>query len=269
MKILFSLPLLILLVLRSSEIPAQVVPQKSAINCDSSIVNNITEVIITNLDTIKTEYYKINAFKDYPFQTASLFILSGVMLNDWQITNIQNRLGLKLNQNDLIADLNSLQILHYKNRIEKIGKYNFGIYGAYTENLNFITINKNQMENVFQNTFIDSISTVKEKLLNELIRYASEEDFFLSDNKVAGFNELGLMQREIVSIPMLTLDDYNSLYNVASIITDDLAGLLKKEKNKKVIVNYSELIAAVTNRLIEFGYIKIPAPRNFIYIITE
>ncbi|MDZ7767383.1 MAG: hypothetical protein U5K00_23700 [Melioribacteraceae bacterium] len=263
------MPLLIILVLPSSKVPAQNVPQKNVINCDSSIVNNITEVIITNLDTIKTEYYKINAFKDYPFQTASLFILSGVMLNDWQITNIQNRLGIKLSPNDSAADLDSLQIPLYKNRIKKIGKYNFGIYGAYTDNINFITISKNQMEKVFQNPFNDSVSTVKEKLLNELIRYASEEDFFLSDKKVAGFNELGLMQREIVSIPMLTLDDYNSLYNVASIITDDLAGLLNKEKNKKALVNYNELIAAVTNKLIEFGYIKIPAPRNFNYIITE
>jgi hypothetical protein len=97
----------------------------------------------------------------------------------------------------------------------------------------------------------------------------------LTENKIAGFNELGLMQREIMSIPILTKGDYISLHNIASIITEDLIKLLKRKNggspsaDNKFLINYKKLADDVTNKLIEYGYIKIPAPRNFNYIVLE
>lgn len=234
---------------------------------DSNLVNQITGLIIDNLDSIKTEYYKIDAFKNYPFQTASLFILSCVMLNQQQF---ENNTGV---QNDLY---NSSRIpAAYKTKSQKIGKYNFCLYGSYTDSLNFITINKIQLENIFQISVSDDLVIEKEKLLDELIKYSKENDFYLTENKTAGFNELGLMQREIMSIPILTKKDYNSLHNITSIITEDLIKLLKGKNSgfpstgNKFWITYKKLADDVTNKLIESGYIKIPAPRNFNYIVLE
>lgn len=234
---------------------------------DSNFVNQITGLIINNLDSIKAEYYKIDAFENYPFQTASLFILSGVMLNQQQF---ENNAGV---QNDLY---NSSRIaVAYKTKSQKIGKYNFCLYGSYTDSLNFITINKIQLENIFQISVSDHLIIEKEKLLDELIKYSRENDFYLTENKTAGFNELGLMQREIMSIPILTKKDYCSLHNIASIITEDLAKLLKGKNNRfpsaanKFLIAYKKLADDVTNNLIKFGYIKIPAPRNFNYVVLE
>lgn len=278
MKLLCRLPLLVLLIFLSNEVPAQGSSQKSIAPCDSSsVVNSITELIATNLDTIKAEYYKINAFKDYPFQTASLFILSGVLLNDWQLALMKDRTEHKdsISFTDFSRDSSI-----YKNRIENIGKYYFGLYGRYTEQTCFITIDKNQLGNIFQISVSESLVREKENLLDDLMRYSKDENFFLPENKIAGFNELGLMQREIVSIPILTKKDYNSLYNVSSIITYDLIKITEKCLGKRpsnndsssandYINSYKRLSAQVTEKLIELGYIKIPGPRNFNYIIVD
>lgn len=234
---------------------------------DSNLVNQITGLIVNNLDSIKTEYYKIDAFKNYPFQTASLFILSGIMLNQQQF---ENTAGV---QNDLCNS--SRTDAAYKTKSQKIGKYNFYLYGEYTDSLNFITINKIQLENIFQISVSGNLIIEKEKLLDELIKYSKENDFYLTENKIAGFNELGLMQREIMSIPILTKGDYISLHNIASIITEDLIKLLKRKNggfpsaDNKFLITYKKLADDVTNKLIEYGYIKIPAPRNFNYIVLE
>ena len=235
--------------------------------CDSNLVNQITGLIINNLDSIKTEYYKIDAFKNYPFQTASMFILSGIMLNQQQFENIAGMQNHLYNSSRITAT--------YKTTNQKIGKYNFYLYGAYTDSLNFITINKIQLENIFQISVSDDLIIEKEKLLDELIKYSKDSDFYLTDNKTAGFNELGLMQREIMSIPILTKKDYISLHNITSIITEDLIKLLKRKNggfpsaDNKFLITYKKLADDVTNKLIEFGYIKIPAPRNFNYIVLE
>ena len=253
---------------------------------DSSLVNQLSRLIIENLDTIKTEYYKINAFKDYPFQTASLFVLSNVMLNEWQLPAISSLLYNKTDspkRYNQELDFYSSKLGEYKHVIKKLGKYYYGLYGKETGNTNFITINKEELQSIFA---IDAanVDKTKELLLDKLIRYSEDDNFFLDENLVAGFNELGLMQREIMSIPKLNVNDREALYGLSAIIENDLLNLLenhlpglkedysKSDQTSKKPFNdhfkkwYMSILSQTTENLIELGYIKVPTPRNFNFI---
>ena len=52
--------------------------------------DNVSEMIIEILPEIKKEYAELKGFKHIDFSRASLFILSNVMLDNWQINNVEN-----------------------------------------------------------------------------------------------------------------------------------------------------------------------------------
>lgn len=260
---------------------------------ESDLADSISQLIIDNIAQIKNEYHKIGVFENYPFQTASLFVLSNVMLNHWQLGHLQKALFAKdsfdlsilFDNYDEVIICDSLN--YFDNLFIKIGKYYYGLYGNHLNDENFITISKEELEAKFGLSSEENLNFAKENLLDELIKYNNELDYQISDQNIAAFNELGLMQREIMSIPVLSQSEYDSLYNVASIITDDLIMLLDNKKEELIdnwesinhdnavsfkqyfICWYKQVVAKVTNQLIDIGYIKIPVARNFNYVIIH
>ena len=151
----------------------------------------------------------------------------------------------------------------YIHRLERIGNFKFGIYGNETENVNFLTIGDEETAKIFSLNTTDELSVSKVELLKQLLDYAAITDYQLDENLISGFNELGLMQREIASIPIIKQEDLPLLRGLAAIITKELLQLLKTEK-----VNcYKNLVRDVTDLLIDEGYIKIPVHRNFNFVI--
>ncbi|MCZ7602722.1 MAG: hypothetical protein M5R37_07635 [Melioribacteraceae bacterium] len=264
--------------------------QNELINIDQ-ISNKIVGIIAGNLDEIKKEYHKIEVFKNYPFQTASLFVLSNVMINHWQANLLRNEFFASDSMNSSIIKQNFSEINFadstslYNNVFMRIGKYYYGVYGNRFDVQNFLSINNDDIELMFDIKINEDQLKTKEYLLDELIKYNNELEYQLSKQMIAAFNELGLMQREIMSIPVLTMNEYNALYNVANIITDELVILLQDYKNEWFIEwgnqntdtpitflhyffeRYNLVVTETTNKLIDLGYIKVPVPRNFNYVI--
>lgn len=260
-------------------------PKNFEIKIDEEISGAVFELVVNNSDNIKTEYQKISAFKNYPFQPASLFILSDVLLNRRQIENIRKS-SAKLFEDCETTTVDYVDSLNlFQNHVMKIGKYTFVIYGNQTNNINFISIQNDELESIFEIDSINNLIETKELLLDQLIRYSNEEDYKLPGKYIAGFNQLGLMQREIMSIPVLSTEESDTLFNISSIITEDLVKILNDARDE-ILKSYSNstlkkrlsfneyfclwnqvLIRDITNKLIETGYVTIPASRNFNYIL--
>lgn len=250
-------------------------------NVSDTEINEVCELIIENLDTIRTEYQKIEALQDYPFQTASLFTLSNVMLNHWQLKIIGDKFFENSKNVEFTFDSNNF----YTNQLTRLGKYNYGLYGNQLNNINFITIDSGELKNIFSIEITESVIKTKEYLLDELFTYFKEEEYKLSQNKIDGFNELGLMQREIISILVLTEKDDELLTQLASIISKNLIKFLNDNKSKISLsygsshnhknisfheyfyLWYQSLIREVTDRLINLGFIKTPFAGNFNYVV--
>ncbi len=251
---------------------------------DDVLAETITNLIVENIDTIKAMYYKVEGLKNYPFQTASLFVLGDVMMLSHQLDKINFTLFKKsIVNNSFGASAYDSTVLTTKQA--SFGKYEYCVFGNQTNNINFITIDRTQLETIFNIEVKTTITETKELLLDELICYSKEERYNLPTNLIDGFNELGLMQREIMSIPVLTKYDYTELLNVSAIIENRLIYVLEKNYDKvyeqyynssfEQVFSFQEyfnlwcnyLSTNITNRLIDLGYIKIPAPRNFNYII--
>ena len=285
---MFHIPRLVLAVLLLLSFNCNVIAQsnKSSLKfeIDPQLVEQITNLVVNNIDTIKIEYSKTEGLRCHPFAPASLFVLSDVCLANWQLENINQSIFKTAYSNGLTSE-NSRNI--FEQRTEKIGKYLFGIYGNRLCNINFSSLDKRTIQSVFGISPENSLEKTKEHLLDELIQYSVEYSYRLPQNLIDGFNELGLIHREIMSTPVLTNADNNALFNIAGIITVDLISILERQQSKvkssyaqrsrKQDISYQEyfnawdksLVKEATNMLVDLGYIKIPTPRNFIICLDD
>lgn len=216
-----------------------------------SLSRVMSGIAIDRKGKIQEAYSKINSLKNIPFEDASLFIMSNVIHNFWQMKFIEekflkslpphrgiNRYYLSIQENNSANQLEPFGL--YKNYFFRSGEKTLGSYGNSKPNL------------VLPQTDIDEIA-----------------------------------QNRKNKIPVLSKDDQKKLYELSSIVTQDLISYLERYRTffEKQYLNsvyrdqttfrewfvwvYQFIITETTNTLIKKNYIKVPAEQNKFFVLVN
>jgi len=203
----------------------------------------IAEIIASKTPEIKRHYETLGAFEGIPFQDASLLILSNVVLDNWQIDNIEKTFikaerTARHGKNYYFAirekvgegDLESFGI--YGNSIRSFGNIRVGIYGNRRLGRNFITLTEKQLIELFGMPAEHPVNEFKAQLLEELVQLAEEPEFSVDTNHKDGFNHLGLMNGSRLGVPIVRKDDYFQLGAIAYRASEDIISVLEAHKDR-------------------------------------
>ncbi len=272
---------------------------------DSKIfADSVSEMIIEILPEIKKEYAKLKGFKHIDFSRASLFILSNVMLDNWQINKVENTfLKAERTSRNNMNYYFSFQEKRNNNKREAFNIYGntsgmygnifslvlgramiFGLYGNERGGINFNTLTKKQLQEWFGMEETENIKSFKKELLRKLLKLSNNPNYKMQDTYKQGFNKIDMMEENILTIPVFSLSDNKKLNKIANLITNNLIDLFEKnrdilEKNYQNSSYYNEITfeecfiwwyhffyTEVTEILISKDYIKRPATGVFPYI---
>ena len=262
------------------------------------LVHKMTYLITRALPSIKGRYDEIEGMRGISFQDASLLIVSDVLLDNWQIRNVEARI---LNSERPLRNgmhyYYSIQEKRPGDPIEAFGIYgnmnsgfgsaSVGIYGNQRQGLNFITIDKPQLIDWFGMGTEEDPWKFKQKLVDALIRISGHTDAALSARELKGFEKLGFVDNGKLRIPILHENDQRQLSEIAGLITNDLVALLEKQRDKLIrsyrrssyahevtfqeyaIWWYHFFYTGVTDVLINQGFITKPASGVFTYLNSQ
>ncbi|MFD3157284.1 hypothetical protein ACFIJ5_10550 [Haloimpatiens sp. FM7330] len=262
----------------------------------NEIVYKVAKLIQDKFDKIKEETYKFQCLKQFNFNELSIFILSDVLLDSIQIDNVE-RIFLKTERTkrngmnyyySLQEKYNHIQkeaLGIYGNMFRYYGDIAFGLYGNNRNGINFHTINKAHLEMHLGSLEFESVSDIKQYLLEELIKCYYEKNYKLDKNIVNVFNSLSIMKGNRIDVPILSKNEFYRLNNIADIIKNGYINILEKSR-KSIYYNYNNstysqeisfeeyfiwwyhlLYSKVTDLLIERSIIKKPITDNFSYVV--
>lgn len=247
---------------------------------DSGLVEQATALVQRMLPQLRQQYARLSCASAVPFEDASLFLLSDVLLDNWQIRQVEN-LVLKAErplrqggrfyyalQEDVPGDgLEAFAI--YGNHVRTYGPYVLGVYGNRREDNphNFHLLTKEQLERISgADETPGSLEERKQKLLQRI--------------------QGGAVFEEIGPVLVLSRDDVKSLESMAQPLTADLVRLLqqhRKELESRYAASpyrdevtfeeyfiwwYHLFYTAVTERLREAGDVRIPAAGIATYLVV-
>jgi hypothetical protein len=246
---------------------------------------------------IKSYYKELSSFSGISFENASFLILSNVVLDNWQINNIE-KLFLK-KERTLRHGLNYYHSLQEQKPGEE--KESFGIYGnqmwghgqlmigVYGNNrlasTNLLTLGETDFAELFGVQSEEPLSETRGRILEALVGHAKEPDYQLNPNFKNGFNALGIMSGDEVKIPILDRSDYEELKILAALVTNDLIGVLENHRTlledvytesvyadeitleEYLIWWYHFFYSEVTEILAGKGYINIPVSGVTTYVV--
>jgi hypothetical protein len=265
---------------------------------DNKLVNETIQIILSKMLQIKKRYKKIDGLKNIDFSDASLLLLSNVILDNWQIRNIErlilNKPRTKRNGMNYYY---SIQENEYNKSCEAFGifgnsyiSYNdigFALYGNQREKVNFRNLSTEKLIELFKINKDKEHILIKEHLLDEFVKYSQDVNYKLSDAYKNGFESLGFIKNNKFIIPILYQKDILKLSEIAALFTDDLSKLLAAHvndlKKKYNASNYSREISfeeffiwwyhlyytKVTDELISMNYIKKPESGVFTYLVIN
>ncbi|MBD3287274.1 hypothetical protein GF337_00585 [candidate division KSB1 bacterium] len=260
------------------------------------VAPEFAEIIIHKIPDIKNQVDKIDALKKHSFSSLSFLILSNVLMDNWQIDNIESKF-LKAerplrNGKHFYFSLQERSENEYKepfgiygNEMKSYGNIMVGIYGNQRYAKNFINLNKNDLNELFGMSELDDIDQFKHNLLEELIRQNANPEYPMEEICSSGFNKIGLMAGDSPAIPILSRRDYSRISKIAGLITNELIRFLEQKKHQ-IMTTYQNsryeneitfeeyfiwwyhfFYTKVTNLLAAKGFIEIPKSGYTTYII--
>lgn len=264
----------------------------------TDIVSETKRIIKLYSDKIVSRTQSIESLKNHNFDDISLLIMSNVILDNWQIRNIEKEfigrsrterhgkqyyLSFQEKRKD---DTEALGI--YGNQMKSYGDYYVGLYGNKRENMNFVTLSKSELEEIFDlsDKKHKDVKAIKAELLDQFYSVQTgKAEFKISEQ--SGFELLGMLRNKSSAIPVFTESEYEELFEVAEIIKQPLVSLLKNNKAKLKehfeLSEYSSEITfeeyliwwyhiyytEVTDHLIQENIIQLPDAYNAMYIIKK
>jgi hypothetical protein len=255
----------------------------------------VTRLIVTKLPEIRKRYDEIEGLRGVPFQRASLLILSNVLLDNWQIRNVEKRfLGAERPLRNGMHYYYSIQekvkgdpteaFGIYGNMNSGYGSASVSLYGNQRQGLNFITIEKPQLKEWFGMDDSEDIWKFKQKLVEEVLRLSINTNDAVSEQHEKGFEKLGFIENGKLSVPIFHKGDEKRLSEIGGLITDELIRLLEKRRRElekgyrksaySQEVSFEEygiwwyhfFYTDITENLIAKGYITRPATGVFTYL---
>jgi len=199
-------------------------------------------IVLKHLPDVIKKYDELEGFKEIPFSGASLLILSDVLLDAWQINDIE-RLFLKKERTprngmnyyfsfqEKLKDQNVEAFGIYGNAYRTYGNLVFGLYGnARNMGANFMTISKNELTEWFGMDEQEDIRKFMGNLLQELVRLVENPGYKIKDTFQTGFEKLNMMNSGKLSIPVIYPGDNKKLIEMKDLVTNDLLQFLEEKK---------------------------------------
>jgi hypothetical protein len=256
-----------------------------------------SEMIANRVPEIKAYYKGLEPFHGIPFQDASLLILSDVVLDNWQINNVEQlflkkertlRHGMNyyhsLQEKGKETDKESFGI--YGNQMWGHGKLTVGVYGnKRLTSRNVLTLNETDFRDLFGVQNGATITECRGRVLEALVRHAREPGYRLEPGFRRGFNVLGIMKGDNITIPILDRGDYEDLKSLAALVTSQLVSVLEDHRQllqetyaesvyaeeitfeEYVIWWYHFFYSEVTDILIREGQMEIPRSGVATYVV--
>ncbi|MEE8241796.1 MAG: hypothetical protein V3R16_11055 [Nitrospirales bacterium] len=264
-----------------------------------SLLEEAAELVVRHLPEVQRRYAEINGFRHVPFESASLLILSDVLLDNWQINAVErgflkaerplragNRYYYSIQEKAPLDSTEAFGI--YGNQYRQYGPVTVGVYGNQRTNnpLNFLTLGRDQLEQLFE-TRPDTVRVFKQELLKNVVEAAHGAHSRLSPRYHAGLKALGWERRGQIVVPVLDEEASAALSSMADLVTDDLLALLERYRpavtqayegspySREVTFEeyfiwwYHLFYTAVTDRLIAQGYIANPASGITTYLMVS
>jgi hypothetical protein len=219
------------------------------------MIQETANSIERNLPIIKSEIQAISSLKEFSFEQLSLLILSDVLLDNWQIENVEN---------DFLN----------KERTKRHGKNYYASFQAKTKN------DSVEAFGVFGNQIEDTLNFSICRYGN--IRYAKQ---------IVAKNEELKMQfiknRKAFNYPIIDTLTYKALQKIANFYKQDLIKILDKNKrtlyenykNSKYFkeISFEEYFiwlyhiyyTGVTDELIKRNVITLPEEKVSFYVLTN
>ncbi len=204
-----------------------------------SLGHEMSLIAIDRLAKIEEAYRKIPAFKNIPFEDASLFILGNVIHNYWQMQEIEEK------------------YLKAEPPYRGLNRY----YSAILENPGN---SKNKSLEIFTNKF---------QSIENYIAGCYGIELAKTDSIVTRAELKGIPKKQTPGVPLIGIEDSKKLMSLAQIISPDLLNYLEKNRTLfvKLYLNsvykdqttfrewfvwyYQFIITQVNNTLMEKGYI--------------
>ena len=188
-----------------------------------SIAKPFSEIIANKLPEIKMYYNELECFEGISFEDASFLVISDVILDNWQINNIERlflqsdrpaRHGMNyyhsLQEKAKENDKEAFGI--YGNQMWGYGNIQIGIYGnKRSTSVNFLTLKKKDLIDLFSMPENTSVSDFKGSLLEAIVQYSGSYDYSMDETSKEGFNRLNLMDGDKLRIPVMNRNDYIAL----------------------------------------------------------
>jgi hypothetical protein len=261
------------------------------------LVAQAAAVIEEHLSEVRARYAGIDAFRGIPFEDASLLILSDVLLDNWQINEIERRVvGAERPLRAGSRYYYSMQEVApwrdgeafgiYGNQMGGVGDWLIGVYGnrRRSDNLQIATA---RLRALFGAGGPEGADEYQRYLVDALARSAADPQREAPPELREGFEAVGVARDGRVLVPVLSDADQTALDGLAAIVEDDLVALLQdarpdleavyRESPYAQEITFEEwfiwwyhlFYTAVTDRLIVLGHIAPPPTGNTTYLMAR
>lgn len=260
--------------------------------------SKISEIIIDRYQKIRDSKKIIPAFAQESFEHASIFILYNVLLDKWQIKNIEerylraeppqrsgNRYYLLIHQIDHEARSNKLSLMD--NWCAEYKDYYFCTLGDVWNGFNLANISRDKLITDFGMNQSQDYDAFKENLISNLFISQKGSIHSAPPDYSNQFQKYGIIKNNRLSLTRISSRDNKALFEIAEIITDDLINYLNNQRPRLVkhylqsiykeetsfrewsFWIYKYMITEAANNLIEKDYIKITDNNMFNYVIDK
>lgn len=260
--------------------------------------SKIAEIIIDRYKKIRDSNKLLPEFAKDSFDDEALFVLYNVLLDKWQIKNIEEkflRAEPPLRSGEryyLLIHQKSDEVL--ENQFTLLGNwyvdykdYCFCTFGDVWNKDNFADISRDKLISDFGMSKSEDDTTFKKHLIDNLVNsikgslHSAPLDYFDS------FTKYGIVKNNRLKLARITKDENKALFEMAEIITTDLTNYLDNQRPRLVkhylqsvykeetsfrewlFWIYKYVIAETANKLIEKKYIKITDNNLFNYVIEK
>lgn len=264
-----------------------------------SLLREAAQLVVRHIPEVQQRYAEIEGFRHVPFESASLLVLSDVLLDNWQINAVErqflqaerplragSRYYYSIQEKAPSDSTEAFGI--YGNQYRGYGPFTVGVYGNRRANnpMNFLTLGQDELGQLFE-TRPDTVRVFKQELLKHVVEAARGSGSPVHPTYRAGLEALGWARGGKILVPVLDSEDNAALSSMADLVIDDLVTLLERYRSEVTQAYeaspfareitfeeyfmwwYHLFYTAVTDRLIAEGHIARPASGITTYIIVR
>ena len=266
---------------------------------DNHVVESAARMMLKKLPAVRAACQKLESLADVPFESLSFFVMSDVLLDNWQIGNVE-RLFVKAERTLRTGGRYYYTILEkpatlaaepfglYGNTGSQWGSVEIGLYGNDRfSGHTLLSIREADFNRTFDFEKDFNTTEARRQLADRLVEAVKRGPSSLTPFQQESLSRLGLIKGDKLAVILLRDADYKALDHVASLITKDLVTFLDRTRarvrqtyekssyaeetsfNEYLMCWYHFFYAAVTNRLRDKGAISIPPNGNVTYLVVK